>query len=333
MTEVLKGIDYDDVFILPRHSNIISREDVNLESDLVGRITDRKLYPIMTSPMKGISGFDLVKAASESNILGILHRFGLQQARYEKALELANLGCDFGVAVGLDELEFAIAVDKLKPTVICVDIANGYLKSLHDFVYDLSVYAGAKIIAGNVVTRNGARDLFFAKADFVRVGIGSGNLCLTRESTGIGCPQLTALESAAEAVNYYAYKKGSFIISDGGIKSSDRIVKSFAFGADFVMIGSLFGTAIEAENDGIIYGMASRKMQEEFYGSIKSIEGRELDIDNDSKRPLKEIVKDLLYGIKSACTYLDARSYKEIKYLSTFISSGGYSQINMNGWK
>jgi GMP reductase len=93
-----------------------------------------------------------------------------------------------------------------------------------------------------------------------------------------------------------------------------KVVKSFAFGADFAMIGGNLGYALEAENNGEMSGMASLKNHQDNNKEIKSIEGRTQQIDNNSKRPLKEIVDEYLWGIRSACTYLNCKSYKELQY-------------------
>lgn len=297
--------DYDDVYLVPKGiSSIRSRGDVDLKSDFLG------LYPIMSSPMAGISGSSLVIAMGESNCLGILHRFDSFENRLKNIDIIESHDVSFGVAIGINnwENEFEVAryASEHGACMICVDIANGYVPQIKEVGKELSFAFGdfISLMCGNVITREGAQYAQDSRFDFVRVGIGSGNLCSTRTITGVGRNQLCAIsECSAVDIN---------IVSDGGINSSGQIAKALAIGSDFVMIGSALAMSLEAENNGRIMGMASRSNHINNNKEIKSIEGIEKEIDNSQKMPLRDILDQFLWGLKSTCTYLNCESYKDI---------------------
>jgi len=298
--KVSNGYDYDDVLILPKPSKVNSREDVNLKVSL----GEDLIYPIFSAPMKYISELPLIKKLSDLECLGILHRFNNIEQRYKDVDSL--VGYNFGVAIGLQnesEIEFARYAVDCGAKLVCVDVANGYTDKLCKFIDRLSKEIFVPIMSGNVVTEEGTRNLFNAGASFIRVGIGSGQLCTTRIQTGVGQYQLSAIESCRKV-------KEAFIVADGGIKNSGNAVKAFACGADFVMLGSLLAQSFEVESN-VVFGMASREIQQEQNMKIKSVEGKSMAV--TLKRPLEDVISEFIYGIKSACTYLNCNDLKSLK--------------------
>lgn len=298
--DIEDGLDFDDVLLMPRGvSNVVSRELVTLTTqyrDKMGGL--RELVPIFTAPMKNISEPCVFKIFTDNGIRPIYHRFDSQSSREHNIEKLNDMGGAFGIAVGASERELEFAEEAYNYfhnlEWICIDIANGYLNIFEGLKINIPRSA---IITGNVVTKEGFEHLA-RYSGYVRVGIGSGQQCITREVTGIGCPQITAITNCVLSEE----NDNTAIVSDGGIRSAADVMKALAFGADYVMIGSLFGSALELDNE-YIYGMASKKLQEEYYHSVKSVEGRVTRIDN--KRPLQDIISDLFWSIKSACTYLN----------------------------
>jgi IMP dehydrogenase len=167
-------------------------------------------------------------------------------------------------------------------------------------------------MVGNVATYESARILADAGADMIRVGIGNGALCTTRNVTGVGVPQLTALDNCKDV--------DAIIVCDGGIRNSGDAVKALAAGADVLMMGSPFARTYESANNGIIYGQASRKLQEEYYHSVKSVEGLEKEIEKDIS--LADLISEYTWGMRSAFTYLDAGNIKELQKNATWIEAG-----------
>lgn len=295
------GYDFDDLLLVPQPSSVLSRDDVDLSMWLSD---DFPLsLPIIGSPMKGIMSKELAYELYKHGGIGILHRFyASEEERVADIAWLHERAARFGIAIGLkDELGLAYALD-VDADIICIDVANGYLQSVIEFTeYVASMVqrtAGSSLVmVGNVVDDVGAYALQEAGADLIRVGIGSGGLCTTRNMTGVGMPQLSAISLASQV--------DVPIVADGGIRNSGDAMKAIAMGANAVMVGSLLAVTYEAAHDGIIMGMASRKMQEEYYFTVKSVEGL--------TRPVEKIISadalltEFMYNMQSACTYLNCR--------------------------
>jgi IMP dehydrogenase len=313
--------DYDLFHIIPKErSHIAHRGNAVLQSSLYG------LYPIISSPMGGISGTKLVIEMGKNNCLGILHRFNLKnetlpniENRLEKIKTVAKAGVPFGVAIGFGEnmeefrnSEMLVAREAVNAgaIMICVDVANGYLpqhKERGELLREM--YPDIALMSGNIVTQEGAYYLQQSGFNYVRVGIGHGANCITRKATGVGRNQLMALLDC-RAIDVS-------LVIDGGIDESGKAVKSFACGAEFAMLGRLLAESFEAEHDGVLYGMASVKNMILNDKEIKSVEGKETPV--EKTRPLKEILDEFLWNIRSACTYLNCFHYTELQDKSDLI--------------
>jgi IMP dehydrogenase len=155
------------------------------------------------------------------------------------------------VGVGKDLLDRAAALVEAKVDVLCLDSSHGHSQGVLDAVKALkAAHPHLPVIAGNVATYQGAKDLAQVGADAVKVGIGPGSICTTRIVTGAGMPQITAVAEASRACR----EAGVACIADGGIKFSGDVAKAIAAGADCVMIGSLFAGTDEAPGETIFYG-------------------------------------------------------------------------------
>ena len=165
------------------------------------------------------------------------------------------------------------------------------------------------------------QELILAGADIIKVGVGPGSVCTTRLKTGIGYPQLSAVMECADA----AHGLNAHIIADGGCTNSGDIVKAFAAGADFVMIGGIL--AGHDECDGVVkngmmefYGMASESAMSRHnvpHREYRGVEGKTVSVPH--KGPVKDTLIDILSGIRSACTYVGAERLKSLSKCTTFI--------------
>lgn len=332
--DIREGLCYDDVLLVPQYSEIKSRSKVDLSVQLPKGI--KLSNPIIPANMKTITGEKMATAIADMGGMAILHRF----MPLEEQLDIANnfvlksqsknnvdYTAHIGYSVGIQKRDRE-AVYSLKEIgwarIICIDVAHGDSSMAVEMCgWIASKYPEMLIIAGNVATGSAARRLWEAGADVVKVGIGPGSLCTTRIETGNGVPQLTAvMDVAAErdrlrSSGIAKWQKSLPIIADGGIKSAGDCVKSLAF-ADMVMAGNLFAGAIETpgaitQNNGIQY--------KEYIGSsthkINHIEGVSAIV--PVKGHVEDILKTLLEGIRSGCSYQGSANLNELKDNPQFI--------------
>lgn len=333
---VNRGYELDDILLVPDRSSVISRDMV----DLSIKIGDTLLtIPIIASPMAGIVGVELIKGLGELGGIGILHRFYNDPQKRSKDLAFLNKSAtNFGVAIGLNDEFYKEALDD-GASIICIDVANGYLDSVLDFSYDVKRYItthqyNCSLMAGNVATYSGALALSIAGVDLIRCGIGSGNLCTTRKNTGIGVPQATAISDCSNGViwkdlesrttAYFNRSVPWYVVADGGIRNSGDAVKALACGATFIMMGTLFSTCFESSHNGEICGMASKEFQEQFYGKVrKSVEGVQKPAEKSVS--LESFISEFIWNMKSGFTYMDSRSIMDLHLNARFIETGSGS--------
>merc|ERR1719487_2603962 len=216
------------------------------------------------------------------------------------------------------------AVPALK--MCCIDLANGYSQAFVQCIRDVRAkFQDLTIMAGNVVTQEMTEELILSGADIVKVGIGPGSVCTTRRQTGVGYPQLSAVLECADA----AHGLGGRIVSDGGCTCPGDVAKAFGAGADFVMLGGMLaghdecsGEVIEENGQffKLFYGMSSDTAMNKYAGGVaeyRSSEGKTVKV--PYRGPLDETVRDILGGIRSACTYVGASELRELSKRTTFI--------------
>jgi IMP dehydrogenase len=195
--------------------------------------------------------------------------------------------------------------------IFCLDVAHGDHTQVINYVKNFKELGpkDTKLIVGNIATASGAFRLMEAGADAIKIGIGPGAACRTREVTGFGVPQLTAIMNIASIMNGFPHVR---LIADGGIKNSGDIVKALAAGADTVMIGSLLAGCDEAPNPGQYYGNAS--VQLNGHRAPEGIGGYVLKTGST-----EDTIKELAWGIRSGLSYGGATNIKELKENAQFI--------------
>lgn len=247
-----------------------------------------------------------------------------------------------GAAIGVTahEMERAEALLKAGADVLVLDIAHGHADHCIEMVRSLRMrFPEAQIIAGNVATRDGARELVEAGANAIKVGIGPGSICTTRIVTGFGVPQLTAIIDSVEGVRETG--RDIPIIADGGIQKAGDLVKALAAGAETVMIGSLFAGTEESPGspvirDGqkvkVVRGMASlaatmgRRAAER--GQDESAESAEdwakvvpegVEAVVPYRGHVGEVLVQLVGGLRSGLSYGGAHDIRELQENAEFI--------------
>jgi len=235
------------------------------------------------------------------------------------------------VGIGKDMDKRVKALIKIGVDVIVLDSAHGHSINVINAVKKIKkMYPDIELIAGNIATAEATLDLIKAGADAVKVGIGPGSICTTRVVAGVGVPQITAIYDCYKVARQYNVP----VIADGGIKYSGDVVKAIAAGADLVMLGSLFAGTEESPGETIMYKGRTYKTYRGM-GSIDAMEAgssdRYFQNDTDKFVPegvvgrvpyrgiLKEIIFQLLGGIKSGMGYCGTNSIEELKENGKFI--------------
>ena len=325
-------LDYSDVLIRPKRSTLTSRFDVDLHKIYTFYHSGNEWIgvPIMSSNMDTTGTFEMHNELSKHGMITCIARHYNKDGISWRQAERKNKLCVMSGISGT-EISEIIGVATTFPDVAFVglDVANGYTINFVDAVKRLrNELPDATIIAGNVVTGDMVAELIVAGADIIKVGIGQGSVCTTRIKTGIGYPQLSAVIECADA----AHGLGGHIIADGGCNSSGDIVKAFAAGADFVMIGGMLSGHEECDGELVFeddnlepvgmqfYGMASKTAMDRHGHSNREYRGEEgKTVIVPYRGPVKNTVMDILGGIRSACTYVGARRLKDLSKCATFV--------------
>ena len=239
-----------------------------------------------------------------------------------------------GAAVGVDDLERAQSLIEKQVDVLIVDSAHGHSENVIETVKAIKKKWDIDVVAGNVATREGCRDLIAAGADAVKVGIGPGSICTTRVISGVGVPQITAIYEAAQA----ARESGTPIIADGGVRYSGDITKALAAGAHCVMIGGLFAGLAESPGKTILYqgrtfktyrGMGSLgamvKGSSERYrqSGTEGGTGKLVPEGVEGRVPFKGALSDFVYqlvgGLRAGMGYCGTKTIEELRTEARFI--------------
>jgi len=286
--------------------------------------------------------------SSNGDLMGIMTRIGaLRGTLYSPAVDNnGNLRIAAAVGVNGDVAAKAAALIESGADVLVVDTAHGHQKKMIEALNAIrSLGSSVPIVAGNVVTADGTRDLIEAGATIVKVGVGPGAMCTTRMQTGVGRPQFSAvLECATEAKKHNAH-----VWADGGVRHPRDVALALAAGASQVMIGSWFAGTYESPGDlqsdvnGRLFkesfGMASARAvaartsgEDAFERARKSLFEEGISTSRmylDPKRPgVEDLLDEIIAGLRSSCTYAGARTLTEFtdRAVVGIQSSAGYAE-------
>lgn len=254
-----------------------------------------------------------------------------------------RLLCGAAVGVGPDCIDRGKALIEAGADALFIDAATGHTRRVLDVISQLRALSGVPVVAGNVVTEQGARDLVSAGANAVKVGVGPGSICTTRVISGVGMPQFSAIQNVAGVCREHDVK----VIADGGIRYSGDVVKALAAGADMVMLGSILAGTRESPGQTVHFqgrrfktyrGMGSisamQKGAGDRYGQNSSgklvaegVEGRV-----PYKGPLSDVIYQLMGGLKSGMGYVGARTLVELRERASFvrITPGGLRESHVH---
>lgn len=313
-------LDFDDVLIEPK----IMRHDINSRSEveLTTRIS-RHLngsVPIIASNMDGVGTMEMGKALHKFDMMTALTKFH----EVEDLNEFNHYNDQIWISTGISDKDFERLmriVDKYSVFLVNIDIANGYLPALPKFIEKVKNAIGDKyghdetvIMAGNVATPSGVAALVSAGANIVKIGIGPGSVCTTRLMTGVGVPQISAIQSCAKTAAIY----DAMICADGGCKTPGDIVKAFVAGADMVMLGGMLaghqqGGATVDNYTTKFYGSASKEAIDKHHEDKVSYisEGKSVEI--PFRGDVSHTANRILAGIRSAMTYTNCQTITDLK--------------------
>lgn len=325
-------LDFNNVLIRPKRTVLSSRSQVTLnrEFKFPNTTTTWTGIPIIAANMDTTGTFEVYHILSQQRIITAMNKhYSVQDyVNFNKKNKLnPNY---FAVSCGIRQNDFErliLILEQIECKFICIDVANGYMEALVEFCKRVrKTFPNHIVIAGNVVSREMTEELIInGKVDIVKVGIGGGSACITRIKTGVGMPQLSAVMECSDA----AHGVGGYVISDGGITCPGDMAKAFGGGADFVMCGGIFSGHDENPGDiveelgkkyKLFYGMSSKLAMEKHYGKMekyRSSEGRVIKV--KYRGPLINTVLDYLGGLRSCCTYINAKCIKNIPKCTTFV--------------
>ncbi|MFM1837718.1 MAG: inosine-5-monophosphate dehydrogenase [Actinomycetota bacterium] len=285
---------------------------------------------------------------SDGRLMGCITRKGaLRSTIYQPAVDdQGRLLISVAVGVNADPATRAKALARLGVDVIVVDTAHGHQDRMLEAVSEVRRHVKSiPLVAGNVVTASGTRDLIHAGADIVKVGVGPGAMCTTRMMTGVGRPQFSAVLECSAA----ARSLGKHVWADGGVRYPRDVALGLAAGAGNVMFGSLFAGTYESAADTVrdaqgrlykeSFGMASNRAVRNRTRTESAVERARKELFEegistsrmylDEERPgVEDIIDQIVAGVRSSCTYAGARSIDELHDRATVgvQSASGYDE-------
>lgn len=345
-------------------------QDGRLEGMITGRDiryldrTEAKVHEVMTPRERlvtGVPATELEEARrilyqnrieklplvdDEGRLAGLITGADIEKrAAYTDAAKDPNgqLRCGAAVGVGPDCIDRGKAMLEAGADALFIDAATGHTTRVMEVIEALRGLSDKPVVAGNVVTADGARDLVDAGASAVKVGVGPGSICTTRVIAGVGMPQFTAIQNVAS----YCRERGVMVIADGGVRYSGDIVKAVAAGADVVMLGSLLAGTRESPGQ-TVFSQGRRFKSYRGMGSIGAMKKGAGDRYNQNssgklvaegvegrvpyKGPLADVIFQLMGGLRSGMGYVGASSLAELRERASFtrITPGGLRESHVH---
>jgi len=337
-----------------RLSGILTRRDIKFVDDPSARVGDVMTRehlvtaPPQTSPVEAEAILNrarvekLLLVGPDHALAGLITMRDIENIRtHPNACRDARGRLRVGAAVGVNQGDRVDALIDAEVDVIVVDTAHGHTRNVIATVEAIRKRYDIDIIAGNVATTAGARDLIAAGVDAVKVGIGPGSICTTRVVTGVGMPQLTAVMNACKVAD----DAGVPVIADGGLRQSGDIAKAIAAGASSVMIGSLFAGMEEGPGELILHrgrryktyrGMGSEGAMgagsADRYGQAGITETRKYVPEGVEGRvpyrgKLADFVYQLVGGLRASMGYCGCQTIDDLRENAQFVRVTGASLV------
>ncbi len=304
--------DYEDIQLVPNKCIVKSRSEIDTRIKF-GPMTFN--IPVVPANMQTVIDEKLAVWLAQNGYFYIMHRFD-EDERLPFVKRMHDQGLFASISVGVKpkehELIDELAAQNLVPEYITIDIAHGHSDTVIEMIKHIKqAMPEVFVIAGNVGTPEGVRELENAGADATKVGIGPGKACITKLKTGFGTGgwQLAAVRLCAKAAS-------KPIIADGGIRNNGDIAKSVRFGASMVMIGSMFAGHEETpgevvEQDGqkykVYYGSASQYQK----GQYKNVEGKKLLV--PYRGHISDTLREMQEDLQSSISYAGGKELMSLR--------------------
>ncbi len=295
MSTPTKGITFKDVLIIPQYSDLKSREEVDVSHKGMG-------IPVISAAMDVITGPEMQKAMKEKGGMGIHHRY----------CDLNELAANTG-AVACSPSMGEEFLKKSKAHTLVLDVAHGDSKRTIEYAQKAKKITKKQVISANIVTPEAAERYWQAGIDTFKVGVGTGGACTTREVTGVGYPQLSAL------MNIRGKFPNATIWADGGIKTSGDILKALAAGADAVILGGMLAGCQETPSPGIYRGMASKEAREQAGKEVEAQEGESKNVPLAGSA--SDLIDEIASSLRAGLAYVGARNIKEFHQRARFVKT------------
>lgn len=330
-------LEYDDVFILPEYSDVVSRSEVSTAVILESR-DSKQTYsmaiPVISSNMDTITEEIMSAVLTEAGAGSAIHRFSdisVNVYQYKQTMlntegKRSTSGPFVSIGTNRDWKERALALYDAGARYFVVDVAHGHSKMMRDTLAWLRYSFGSEIfiMAGNVGTPEAVADLDCWGADAIKVGIGGGFVCETKNITGVNTPMFTTVMKCAAATD-------KPVIADGGARAYGDVAKALGAGASAVMSGYFFAGCPETPARARVYNSETHVYQP-IYRGMASRGAMEVIRSNDDKLPTAEgrstttspkpsakiVVEEIAGGLRSAFSYVGARSVAEFQHKVKF---------------
>ncbi len=337
---------------------IITNRDMRFITDMSSKIEDVMTKAPLVTAKQGITLDDAAKVLQEHKIekLPIVDENDILQGLVtikdiEKRKKFPNANKDkhgrlrVGAAIGVGQLDRATALVEAGVDVIVLDSAHGHSQGIIDTLKEIKAHLDVDVIAGNIASGAAAKDLIEAGADAVKVGIGPGSICTTRIVTGVGVPQISAIDEVAQVAN----PLGVPVIADGGIRFSGDVAKALAVGASSIMLGSALAGTYEAPGEMILFngrqfkeyrgmgsigamtkGSTDRYFQEGTASDKLVPEGIEGRVPYRGK--IESVVHQMIGGLRASMGYCGSKDIKTFWEKAEFveITSAGLSESHVH---
>lgn len=310
---------FDDVLLEPQYSNIESRDEVDLSQLFFDNFLLK--VPIISANMSTVTEYKMAHEMCKIGAMGILHRFMSPNELSFQVRQLIEKDIPVHLSTGIKEWPSPFEHIFQYAKSVTIDVAHAHNIKVFNAIEDFRIkFPKTNLIVGNIATAAAAVDFLdpVFNIQALKVGIGPGAACTTRLVTGVGVPQLTAIQEVVRIRDRYNPKVR--VIADGGIKYSGDIVKALAAGADAVMLGRLLAGADEAPGErDARYGTKLYTGQSTFGSNAErgAVEGVSNSIETTG--PVCDTIRGFANAIRSGMAYCGARTLKELRDNATFL--------------